>query len=305
VESLRESYELASYWFELKRRAWLIASCTILSGLMTLVATRFILTPWYRATAMLRPNSQQAVAGKLSGLAMVGGPSLGEMVTGVGEQTEAAEEYMQILRSYDFTIALVNQYNLRDVVFPNLSDSQRKPTDWSIYRRFQGRFDCEYDRLGGSLTLHFMDRDPAVARRVLGLYIKNLSDKLRQAEAHSASLAAYALKDEASHSSDVLLQTELFQLMAHQLEQEKLAQVESDFAFKIIQSPVVPDRPYKPSVPFDTLLAALTAFLLVSFGVLVHSSIASTSEVESPTPYLHKRSEVSSDRDLRLNLPGR
>jgi hypothetical protein len=302
-EDSKASPEIVRYWLALKYRARLIICCAIASGLVTLLVTKFVMTPLYRANALLRPNSEQTVTGKISGLAMMSGASLGEMVTGMGPQSAAADEYMQILKSYDFTMALVDQYHLRDLVFPQLRKLKRQPSDWSVYRMFLSRFDCTYDRIQGSLTLHFMDSNRAVARQVLGLYIKNLSNELRQSDARGAGLAATALRDEAQRTSDVLLQAQLYRLMSHQIEQERLAQVESDFAFKIIQSPVVPDRPYKPSVLFDTFLAAGLTLFLVSFAVLVSAAVAGALESQGSNAYGDRHNDVGRDRTVRLSSP--
>ncbi len=126
---------------------------------------------------------------------------------------------------------------------------------------------CNTVVLGGALTLHFIYPNPATARNVLGLYIKNLSDKLRQSQAHSAAAARASLTDEAKRTSDLLLQNQLYELIARQLEQEKVAEAETDFAFKTIQTPVVPDRPFKPRVALDTVLACVLASFIACFGI--------------------------------------
>lgn len=277
--SSRGGSELGTFLILLKPRVLLIALCAVATGSATFVVTSYFLYPNYRAMATLRPSAPQTVSAKLSGSSMLNVPSLG-VLAGLGAQPEfeTAEEYMEILQSFDFTMALVDQYQLRTLVLPK----GQHASDWWIYSQFTERFDCEYDRLGGALTLHFFDPDPATAQRVLGLYIKSLSDKLRQSEARRAATAVSALSDEAHSTDDPLLETQLYELMARQLEQQKLAQVETDFAFNVIQRPVVPDKPFSPRVMLDTAVASMLALFVICFVIVVQGSFHESALASEP-----------------------
>lgn len=221
---------------------------------------------------------------------------------------EAAEEYMAILKSYAFTMSLVNQYHLEREVRPRraLWSDSRIYTPWQLYKLFSKRFDCEYDRLTGSLTLHFLAPDPGAAQRILGLYIDSLREKLRRHEIQSSAEAAASLEEEAQKTSDTLLQTHLYELTAQQLEREKLAQVQADFAFMVVEPPIVPDRPFRPRVLFDCIMSGMLALLLVSFGVIVRYSVSqSVARFELARKVPQIKSAVTNGESASLESRGR
>jgi len=92
---------------------------------------------------------------------------------------------------------------------------------------------------------------------VLGWYLEALRERLRSQEVQSAALAAKSLEDEISRTSDSLLQSQLYELLARQIQREKLSQVEADFAFKVIEPPVVPDAKFSPHVARAAMLTGL------------------------------------------------
>ncbi len=273
-----EGLELIVYWLLLKSRWRLIAVGTVLAVAATFLSTAFLMTPYYRATALLRPVGPESGANKLSGaVAALGVGALGGVAAqlgGGGPQGEAAQEYMAILNSYAFTMALVERYRLGPQVIP------KRPawlwpvrySQWRLYRLMQKRFSCEYDRLSGNMTLHFLNPGPAIARRVLELYIEDLREKLRHREIQSAQAAKVSFEEEAKATPDVLLQTQLYELIARQVRRQKLAQVEADFAFVIIDPPVVDEKPYSPKVILDCVLAGILALFMLAFAVIARNS---------------------------------
>jgi hypothetical protein len=271
--------QLFEYLSLLRLRGKLLASCALTAAAVTFVVTKFLMTPYYRGTALLRPvavqSSESLLQGILSGPAGVFGTMLGMS----DAEAVRAQDYMAILRSYQFTLALVDSKGLVAEIDPPRASflgrimGAQKVTQWQLYSLMQKRFDCEYDRLTGNLTLHFLDPDPMRARQILGLYIENLRSNVRTEEIRSADVAIKSLTDEARSSPDTLLQAQIYELLAHQIQREKLAQVNADFAFKVIDPPVVPDEPFAPRVVFDSLLSAVLALSLVAFGLLTAESL--------------------------------
>jgi len=277
-----DSREFFDYWLALRAGWRLLAGCALTAALVTFVITEFMMTPYYRATALLRPVAEQSSASQLQGMLTGSAGALSGMLGGLTEEAQRAQEYLAILRSYQFTLALVNDNGLAAAVDPpggSVLDrflGSAPPTQWQLYEIMQKRFDCDYDRLSGNLSLYFLDPDPARARRILQLYIENLRSKLQSDDVRRSDAAISSLTEAARSSSDTLLQAQLYELLARQIQQKKLAQVSADFALKVIDPPVVPDRPYTPRVKLDCALAAGLALLLVTFVILVHDSSVHT-----------------------------
>ncbi len=261
------------HYVDLLRARWiLIATLTIGIGLGYGLYTKYLTVKWYRALAIVTPVPPEEGLSVGSGSAsdMVGG--LGGGIASLlvsGEDTIAlAERYTAIMNSYAFTTDLVKKYHLEHNIIGVQSKNAPTVTKWSIHRIIADRFTTEYDFKSGNLTLYFMDPSPAEAQRVLGYYLDSLRDKLRSEEVQAGANAAASLQDEVRKTSDALLQTQLYELMARQIQREKLAQVQSDFAFKVVEPPVVPDNYFAPQARHNATVAASITFALVCTWVL-------------------------------------
>ncbi len=272
------------YYVELLRSRWiLIASLTIGIGLGYGLYTKFLTVKWYRAQAIVTPVSLD------EGLSM-GTGGAGGMVDGLGggiasileggsaDTVTLAERYTAIMNSYAFTTELVNKYHLEHSIVGVRSPKAPTVTKWSIHTMIADRFSTEYDYKSGNLTLYFLDPSPAEAQRVLGFYLDSLRDKLRNEEVQAGASAAASLEEEVRKSSDALLQTQLYELMARQIQREKIAAVQSDFAFKVVEPPVVPDNYFEPKARHNATLAASITFVLVCTWILASDFIRRAKE---------------------------
>jgi hypothetical protein len=271
----RHDPEAVAYGVLLWSQRAVIAWGVLFAVLATLVASEFLITPYYRAAAILRPAPPEDEANKLSGAAnMLGAIGLGaggELMGGLGPRNDAAQEYISILQSYAFTMTLLDRYKLQSAIVPGRAwwYPSAEYSRWRLYELMRKRFDCEYDRLTGNMTLHFMNRSAAQARDILELYIDSLRERLRGREMQSAAAARESLQDEARTTDDVLLQQKLYEVIVRQVERQKLAQVEADFAFIVIDPPAVGDRPFTPRVALDCGLAAALSLFLICFALII------------------------------------
>ena len=263
------------YYFDLLRSRWLlIASLTIGIGLGYGLYTKYLTVKWYRAQAIVTPVPPEA------GLSMGTGGAAGDVVGGLGggiaslleggsaDAVTLAEQYTAIMNSYAFTTDLVAKYRLEHNIIGVRSPKAPTVTKWSIHTAIADRFSTEFDFKSSNLTLYFMDPSPADAQRILGYYLDSLQDKLRNEEVQAGASAAASLEDEVRKTSDALLQAQLYELMARQIQREKLAQVQSDFAFKVVEPPVVPDNYFEPKARRNAELAASITFVLVCTWIL-------------------------------------
>jgi hypothetical protein len=172
-----------------------------------------------------------------------------------------------------------------------------------VHTAIADRLSTDYDFKSGNLTLYFLDPSPADAQRILGYYLDSLRDKLRNEEVQAGASAASSLEEEVRKTSDALLQTQLYELMARQIQREKIAQVQSDFAFKVIEPPVVPDNYFEPKARHNATLASSITFALVCTWILASDFIRrakaqfaamneSPAETDEPSPRPEDSEEV-------------
>ncbi len=267
-----DEIDLREYLQALRERWRLIAAATILAMLVTAVITKFAMTKWYRAEAIIRPVNAGAVQGRLSGL-MGGLGGAGGLAGGLlgNEAANPASEYMPVLKSFGFTTRLIGGHSLGASLRGGglgLFGGAPADPDWARYRMMRKRFGCEFSIRTGNLTLYYQDPDRAMAGKVLGFYISDLRERLRHETIQDATAAIVSLRAESKETADNLLQTQLYELLARQIRQQKLAQVQADFAFKVLEAPTTPDKPYRPKVLLDTVLAGMLAFMLTVAAIL-------------------------------------
>jgi Chain length determinant protein len=282
-----DTVDLAPYTLKLRERWRTIASAAIAAAAMTAVVTGFVLHKWYRATAVIRPISTPAVESRIAGVmgSLGGGLSgLGGLAASIGAGgNNDAEEYIAILQGFQFNLALAESHHLsKELLKPGLLSflDVSKDPNWKIYRTLNKRFDCEYSIKTGNITLSFEAHDRQKAEKILGYYIDDLLDLLRAREVKSASSAIESLEAEASTTPDAVLRTELYGLIAKQVERKKMAQVEADFAFRVLDPPAASDRPYKPWIVVDSTIAGLLALVLVASVLLLRTE--STADSAGP-----------------------
>jgi LPS O-antigen subunit length determinant protein (WzzB/FepE family) len=249
------------------RKWWrVIALTTFLAMAATGVVSKFVFTKWYRATAIVKPISQAAVETRMEGgLESLGG-NLGALMGIASDGDAEAREYMTILKSFSFNTALIARHHLAPDLIKDWSDGVKNPdfdsreVRWGIYRVMKKRLNFDYSLENGTLSISYMDRDPLAAERILGYYLNDLRDQLRQQAIRDAKAAVMSLEEEVKNTSDPLLVQSLYRVIAKQVQREKLAQVQADFAFKVLEAPVTPYKPYWPK----TLLNCLLVGFLVS-----------------------------------------
>ena len=242
-------------------RSWKLLACaTSVATLACAFLAIFVMTKWYRAEAVLRPVSEVMPNRLAISERPISASALLDQVMPVSR----AEELMTTVGSFQFSLAMVKNHHLERALLGTKHWrpwNQHPDPSWEIYRTLQKRFSCDYSISTGNLTLYYQDRDRTMAQTILGFYVDDLRAKLREEQVSTTTATAKSLREEAASTPDTLLQQQLFQLIAEQVQQQKLAMVDANFAFKIIDAPRVSDKPYSPSV----LLVSGLAFVVTLF----------------------------------------
>lgn len=290
-ETAEEFVDLREYCAALARRWRLLAAATIGAMAAAGLFARFAMTRYYRAEAIIRPINASMVQGRLSGLlggvGGFGGLTGASLSPFAGEAANPASEYMPVLRSFDFTTRLIARHGLAPELpirgWAPWAEPAADP-QWARYWLMKRRFDCEFSLRTGNLTLSYMDPDPAMAQRILGFYISDLRERLRREQIRDAAAAIDSLRGEVRETADNLLQTQLSELLARQIQQEKLAQVQANFAFKVLVEPTASDRPYRPLVTLDALLAGAVTLLVFAVAILLRETDRGVARVRGAHP---------------------
>jgi len=292
----------------LLRRAIPIILITVAVAGYVAIRDKYFSVKWYRAEALITPVSPDATLASSVGegaTAGVGGASgLAEMFNFSGESDNVAisERYIAIMSSYAFTVDLINRYHLDRKIVKTTSGHVPHLSPWKMHEVITGRFKTDYDYRSGNLTLYFIDPSPAQAKAILEDYLASLRDKVRSEEVQAASAAVVSLQDEIRDTSDALLQNQLYELVARQIQREKIAQVQADFAFKVIEPPVVPDNYYSPLARRNATIAGVLTFILLCAGTLAwdfvsraRAQLAAFERAPYPAPMMAAQSPPALD----------
>lgn len=266
--------ELRDYLDAVRRRWRVIAIATLAAVVVTGIITKFVMTRWYRAEAIIRPVEPNVVQNQVSGL-LGGLGNLGANLLG-SEASNPASEYMPIMKSFEFTKRLIAGHGLDrhlDSEGARRSHGGSDDRAWMRYRQMQRRFECKFSLRTGNLTLYYKDPDRSMAGKILGFYISDLRELLRAEQIRDTSKAIASLRAESRDTGDSLLQTQLYELLARQVQEQKLAQLDADFAFKVLQPPTTPNRPYRPDIIRDSALAGVMMLMLMLAFVVLKTSL--------------------------------
>lgn len=241
--------------FRLLLARWLWVAATVAAFGALALAAGFLITPVYRATSVLIPagtiNSGGLGAsfggelGSLGGLAALAGLNL-------GSKSDPTEEALAVLRSRQFTEAFIREKNLMPVLFEHSWDSAKRawknasgdePTYAMAYRRFdRGIRTVFMDKKTGLVTLQVDWKDRAVSASWANELVRRLNEEMRQRAIKQADASLKFLQQELEGTAIVETRLAINRLIEGQVNMRMLANVTSEYAFRVVDPAMVPDR---------------------------------------------------------------
>jgi hypothetical protein len=262
------------------RKRWVVIACVVACAALAATAA-FIMTPKYRAELTMMPvkgddtkAALSSVMGQLGGLASLAGAALG----GGGNK----DEYLEYLKSHDFTARFIEDENLLPVLFYRKWDAQHgrwnvdDPDDVPTVSDGVDLFDrairsIQEDRRTGLVTLTILWRDRELAAKWANLLVARVNRDLRQRAIAESEASIAFLNSELAKTGPVELRQSLFRLFENQTKTIMFARVRPQYAFKVIDPAYVPDadkfvRPKRLAMILIGALAGLLGgLLLVAF----------------------------------------
>jgi len=261
----RADLQLSPAVMVLLRSGKLVAAVMIAATALSAAFAKVGMTRFYRAEAVLRPISQLMP----NGIGASPASALGSSLLGSTLGQSRAQEIVAILESFDFSTAMVERHRLQHDLLAGANGWRRgSDPQWDVFRIIQSRFTCQFLQSTGNITLDYLDPSRAAAQRDLGYFIEDLRAKLREEQIHNTGTAILSLREEARSTPDSLLAAQLYQLVAQELQEQKLAMVDADFAFKVIENPAASDRPYSPNIPMVAGAVGIVALFLCCFALM-------------------------------------
>ena len=274
-------------------RWWILASVVFFTFALTTLA--FIMTPKYRATTVLVPASPThgglggalgGAIGQLGGLASLAGIGLG------GDNSET-EESLAVLRSQQFTQAFIQDNNLMPRLYSKRWDERTgkwkpggaPPTLAQAFKYFNdGVRSISQDKKTGLVTVQIDWKNRLEAAQWANSMVERLNEEMRRRAIAKTDASLGFLEKELNATSVVPTREAINRLIEAQIKQRMLANVNREYAFRVVDVASVPDdgdtvRPNKPvMIIAGPFVGAVIGVLGVLFLTWCGSGVAALRE---------------------------
>ncbi|MBU1215152.1 MAG: hypothetical protein KKF58_00160 [Gammaproteobacteria bacterium] len=234
----------------------------------------------YRAEVLLAPVSAEDAKGGLSsalgglgGLASIAGISLG----GGG----STEENLAVLKSRDFLWKFVQTNKLMPILFEDAwdaeknqwkeTDPKKQPGQMDVYRLFNddGLLKVEQDKKTELVTIAVEWKNAMLAADWANALVTQLNRHLAQQAIARSEDSLKFLNEELMRTPIEEMRKTLYDLIANEQRKAMLANTQKDFAFKVLDQAVEPDKKTKPK----RSLIVILAFMMASFAAVMFAFI--------------------------------
>jgi uncharacterized protein involved in exopolysaccharide biosynthesis len=195
--------------------------------------------------------SLTSALGALGGLASVAGVTL-------GNANAETEEAIAVLQSRHFTEAFIEEMQLMPRIFADQWDAEKKqwrvpddakPTPSKTYRRFhRGIRSVLRDAKSGLVTMHIDWIDRHEAADWANMLVARLNAEMRGRAIENANASLGFLQKELEATAAIETREAINRLIEAQVRQRMLANVTSEYAFRVVDPALPPDRddPIRP-----------------------------------------------------------
>ncbi|WP_282131541.1 Wzz/FepE/Etk N-terminal domain-containing protein [Pseudoalteromonas aliena] len=287
--------DLIELWLILWNKKWLIMALSFLCC-ASVLAFSLTLPNMYKSSVLLSPQKQQeggglsALAGEFGGLASVAGINLG----GSSDETGV---YLEVIKSKDFLYEFIENNNVKVNLFAakkwdkdsetlELDDSVYKngqwlvdgktqetfePTLYEAYERFLKSLTIEQDKVTGLVEISFEHIDPRVSKMYVENIVTLINKSVREREIAENKESIKYLNEELTNTNIAEMQNVFYTIIEEQTKAMLLAKVRKEFAFKVIESPIIEEQKSSPNRAVICILgAAFSVFFICIMVLLVH-----------------------------------
>jgi uncharacterized protein involved in exopolysaccharide biosynthesis len=290
-DGMNDEIDLLELWRTMLKYKRIILLATF--GAAIVAAGYSLLMPnIYRGEVLLASAQNEGAKGGLSsvlggmgGLASMAGISLSSGGSSI-------DEGLAVLQSRDLLWKFVQEKKIMPILFEDKWDEQQKkwketdpkkqPGQMDVYRLFNnGILMAEKDKKTDIITVTVDWKDAALAADWANSLVDRLNQYLaQQAIARSESNLKYLNEELMSTQIEEMRKT-LFDLIANEQKNVMLAKTQKEFAFKVLDPAVEPDKKIKPKRSLIVILVAFVAGFMAILYAFIKESIAKRREEEN------------------------
>jgi len=249
----------------------------------------FLMPNIYKADVLIipagmdKPSSKLSALGRFGGIASLAGINIG----GEGDKVKN----LAMIVSREFVWKFVRDNNLMSKLFPSKWDFDNKtwaveldkvPTEWDVYRLFvmNGVLKVNENKNTGLVRLSIEWSDSDFAASWANKYVSDFNNYMRENAVQQSELNLIYLNKQLTKSSVTEINEALYDLISQEQKKAMLANTQKEYAFKILDKAVAPDRKIKPRRLLIVVAVALLAVFLFTMRLFLQERKALVSPTE-------------------------
>ena len=243
----------------------------------------------YQSNALLAPNTNNldGLSSKLGGYSSLAG------IAGISLPSESSSETIEAIeriKSYDF---FVNNF-IPNIKYENLVAAKRwnkltnsieynkkifkkennewvknkknqgtlKPSMQEAYSVYSDVLKVSQDKKTSFVSISIQHPSPFISEKWLNLVIKNINNQMRELDKTIAENALNYLNSAVDNTAISEIKDVIFDIIENQLQTLMLIEATDDYIFKIIASPIAPEKKFGPSRALVCITITILGFLL-------------------------------------------
>ena len=282
MEYREDEIDLGIYFAILRKVWWKGALLSLAAGVITLLYM-FTKPNIYQATAVITPEKderrQSPGLGALASFGIdVGGPS-------------RVEDLESLFKSSDLAVRVFKKYNPWPILLGDKYDPARggirassksgffgggkippKPLgDWDAIRAVKGCLRVTVVKKANTVTVSFESPSAEGSANIVKYFLDEGKSRLQEEAFDRASNNNKFIEEQIRKTVDALTRERLYALYGQELEREMMARNREQFGFRVIDSPRVPDRKFRPARARSAVIATILSFPLWCVFFIVRS----------------------------------
>lgn len=290
-----DEIDLREIWRVLVSSKRLILSSMFVAGVIAASVT-LMMPNSYRAEVLLAPSGgdsakgggMAAALGGLGGLASLAGISL--------PSSGSTEENIAVLKSREFLWKFVQDNKLMPILFEDEWDAhqqkwkennpEKQPGQMDVYRLFNehGLLSVSKDKKTELITVAIEWTDKKAVADWANKLVSRLNQYLAQLTIERCQTNLKYLNEELKKTPVEEMRKTLFDLIATEQKKAMLANTQKEFAFRVLDPAIEPDKKSKPKRTLTVLLATMAAFICALLYVFLKESLVKRRERKAEGP---------------------
>ena len=155
---------------------------------------------------------------------------------------------------------------VRKVSLPQLP----KPSNQEAFEEFSNLIEIDYDYVTSFVSISVEHQSPIISKQWTDLVIAQINESMREADIRRSQDAITFLNAQAEVTRLNELSEAISQLLESQMEMLMMASISSEYVFRVIESPIAPEKKSSPSRSMICILITLFGGILAILISLIH-----------------------------------